>query len=98
MRITRIVSNQSRAVVVLVGLLCIAGVYAAFQVPVAIFPQTDFPRVVIIIDDGVVPPQQVLVSVTRPVEEAMNGLPGVTRIRSTTQRGGCDISIFFDWN
>src|SRR6185369_924828 len=41
--------------------------------------------------------QQVLVSVTRPVEEAMNGLPGVTRIRSTTQRGGCDISIFFDW-
>ena len=97
MRIARIVSTQSRAVVVLVGLLCVAGVYAAFQVPVAIFPQTDFPRVVIIIDDGVVPPQQVLVSVTRPVEEAMNGLPGVTRIRSTTQRGGCDISIFFDW-
>ena len=40
---------------------------------------------------------RVLVSVTRPVEEAMNGLPGVNRIRSTTQRGGCDISLFFDW-
>jgi multidrug efflux pump subunit AcrB len=92
-----VVSSQSRAVVVLVGLLCAAGVYAAFQLPVAIFPQTDFPRVVIIMDDGVVPAQQVLMSVTRPIEEAMNGIPGVVRIRSTTQRGGCDVSIFFDW-
>jgi multidrug efflux pump subunit AcrB len=96
--LAQVISGQSRAVVVLVGLLCTAGLYAAFQLPVAIFPQTDFPRVVIVIDDGVVPAQQVLVSVTRPIEEAMNGLPGVNRIRSTTQRGGCDISLFFDWN
>ena len=97
MSLAGVVSSQSRAVVVLVALLCAGGLYAAFQLPVAIFPQTDFPRVVIIIDDGVVPAQQVLVSVTRPIEEAMNGLPGVTRIRSTTQRGGCDIGLFFDW-
>jgi CzcA family heavy metal efflux pump len=95
--LARVVSQQSRAVVVLVGLLCAAGLYAAFQLPVAIFPQTDFPRVAIIIDDGVVPAQQVLVSVTRPIEEAMNGLPGITRIRSTTQRGSTDIDLFFDW-
>ena len=98
MSLAGVVSSQSRAVVVLVGLLCAAGVYAALQLPVAIFPQTDFPRVVIIIDDGVVPAPQVLVSVTRPIEEAMNGIPGVVRIRSTTQRGGCDISLFFDWS
>ncbi len=97
MSLAGIVSSQSRAVLLLVALLCAAGLYAAVQLPVAIFPQTDFPRVVIIIDDGVVPAQQVLVSVTRPIEEAMNGLPGVNRIRSTTQRGGCDISLFFDW-
>ena len=83
MNLARVVSSQSRAVVVLVGLLCAAGVYAALQLPVAIFPQTDFPRVVIIIDDGVVPAPQVLVSVTRPIEEAMNGIPGVVRIRSS---------------
>ncbi|HXU08211.1 MAG TPA: efflux RND transporter permease subunit, partial [Blastocatellia bacterium] len=97
MSLARVISSQKPAVLVLIGLLCVAGLYAAFQLPVAIFPQTDFPRVVIIIDDGVVPAQQVLVSVTRPIEEAMNGLPGVNRIRSTTQRGGCDISLFFDW-
>lgn len=98
MNLARVVSNQSRAVVVLVGLVCAAGIYSALVIPVAIFPQTDFPRVVIIIDDGVVPAPQVLVSVTRPIEEAMNGIPGVVRIRSTTQRGGCDVSLFFDWN
>ncbi|MGA9769818.1 MAG: efflux RND transporter permease subunit [Blastocatellia bacterium] len=97
MSFAQIVSNQSRAVIVLVGLLCAAGVYAAFQLPIAIFPRTDFPRIVIIVDNGVVPAPQMLVSVTRPIEEAMNGIPGIRRIRSTTQRGASDINLFFDW-
>jgi len=96
--LARVISNQSRAVVVLVALLCFAGVYAAFELPIAIFPQTDFPRIVIIVDNGVVPAPQMLVSVTRPIEEAMNGIPGIQRIRSTTQRGAADIDLFFDWN
>ena len=98
MSLARIVSNQSRAVIVLVALLCAAGVYAAFQLPIAIFPTTDFPRIVIIVDNGVVPAPQMLASVTRPIEEAMNGIPGIQRIRSTTQRGAADINLFFDWH
>lgn len=98
MNLARLVSTQSRAVVVLVILLCVAGVYAAWQLPTAIFPQTDFPRIVIIVDNGVVPAPQMLASVTRPIEEAMNGIPGITRIRSTTARGSADINLFFDWN
>ncbi|HVG18685.1 MAG TPA: efflux RND transporter permease subunit, partial [Blastocatellia bacterium] len=98
MSLARVITSQSRAVVVFVALLCAAGVYAAFRLPIAIFPDTDFPRIVIIVDNGVVPAQQVLVSVTRPIEEAMNGIPGIQRIRSTTQRGGADINLFFDWN
>ncbi|HEX8185506.1 MAG TPA: efflux RND transporter permease subunit, partial [Blastocatellia bacterium] len=87
MSLARVVTSQSRAVVVFVALLCAAGVYAAIQLPIAIFPDTDFPRIVIIVDNGVVPAQQMLASVTRPIEEAMNGIPGIQRIRSTTQRG-----------
>jgi CzcA family heavy metal efflux pump len=95
--LARVVSNQSRAIVILVILLCATGFYAASQLPIAIFPQTDFPRIAIIVDNGVVPAPQVLVSVTRPIEEAMNGIPGIQRIRSTTQRGATDIDLFFDW-
>src|SRR5438046_1757474 len=98
MTLAGLISEQKRAVLVLVALLCAAGVYAAWQLPLAIFPQTDFPRIVIIIDDGVVPAQQTLVSVTRPVEEAMNGIPGIAHIRSKTSRGASEISLFFNWN
>src|SRR5438105_11251712 len=98
MSLARTISNQKRAVVVVVALLCAAGLYAAFQLPIAIFPQTDFPRIVIIVDYGVVPAPQVLVSVTRPIEEAMNGIPKINRIRSTTQRGAAQVDLFFDWS
>ena len=98
MRIARVVSNQSRAVLVVVGLLCVAGLYAAWQLPIAVFPQTDFPRIVIIVDNGVAPAEQTLVSVTRPIEEAMNGIPGIANIRSKTARGSSEINLFFNWN
>ncbi|HEV8140114.1 MAG TPA: efflux RND transporter permease subunit, partial [Pyrinomonadaceae bacterium] len=97
MRIAQIVSNQSRAILVIVALLCAAGLYAAWQLPVAIFPQTDFPRIVIIVDNGEAPAEQTLVSVTRPIEEAMNGIPGISRIKSKTARGSSEISLYFDW-
>src|SRR3982751_2829361 len=98
MSLARVISNQSRAIVIIVALLCAAGLYAAWQLPIAIFPSTDFPRIVITLDNEVVPAQQTLVSVTRPVEEAMNGIPGITRIRSVTQRGSCQVDLFFDWS
>ena len=98
MRLAQIVSNQSRAILVIVALLCAAGLYGAWQLPVAIFPQTDFPRIVIIVDNGEAPASQTLVSVTRPIEEAMNGVPGIARIRSKTARGSSEISLYFDWN
>ncbi len=97
MNLARFVSRQSPAILVLVGLLCAAGLYAAFQLPSALFPNTNFPRIVIIVDNGVVPAPQMLVSVTKPIEEAMNGIPGIVRIRSKTQRGAVEISLFFDW-
>src|SRR5437868_6310731 len=98
MRLARVVSNQSRAILVIVALLCVAGLYAAWQLPIAVFPQTDFPRIVIIADNGEAPATQTLVSVTKPIEEAMNGIPGIARIKSKTARGSSEISLFFDWN
>src|SRR5713226_3015446 len=96
--LARLVSNQSRAVLVLVALVCATGLYAAWQLPIAIFPATNFPRIVIIVDNGVAPAPQTLVSVTRPTEEAMNGVPGIQRIKSKTSRGSSEISLFFSWN
>src|SRR3954451_18685913 len=98
MALARAVSSQSRAIVVIVALLCAAGLYAAWQLPIAVFPETDFPRIVIIVDNGEAPASQTLVSVTRPIEEAMNGVPGIARIKSKTARGSSEISLYFNWN
>src|SRR5690349_22683302 len=98
MTLAQTVARQSRAIVVIVLLLCAAGIYAAWQLPIAVFPETDFPRIVIIIDNGEAPASQTLVSVTRPIEEAMNGVPGIARIKSKTARGSSEISLYFDWN
>jgi CzcA family heavy metal efflux pump len=97
MSLARVVAYQSRAIVVIVILLCAAGLYATWQLPVAIFPQTDFPRIVIIVDNGEAPASQTLVSVTRPIEEAMNGIPGIARIKSKTARGSSEINLYFNW-
>ncbi len=98
MNLARLVSNQSRAVLVMIALICAGGLYAAWQLPIAIFPATNFPRIVIIVDNGVAPAPQTLVSVTRPIEEAMNGVPGILRIKSKTSRGSTEVSLFFNWN
>ena len=52
----------------------------------------------ITVDNGDVPADQMLVAVTRPIEEAMNGIPGIKRIKSTTARGASEINLFFDWS
>ena len=58
------------------------GVYLAFNIPVAVFPSTDFPRIVIGADNGVMPIDQMQVTVTRPIEEAVNSVPGLDHVRS----------------
>ncbi len=78
--------------------LTIVGVYAALQVPISVFPDTNFPRVVIGVDNGVMPVEQMQITVTKPIEDAVNSVSGLRTVRSTTSRGSAEISLFFDWN
>ena len=97
MNLGRFVSTQKRAVLLVIALLSIGGLIALMRIPRALFPQTDFPRIIIVAQNGVAPAQQTLVSVTKPIEEAMSGIPGIARIKSTTARGSAEIDLFFDW-
>ena len=78
--------------------LSLAGVYAAEQMPISVFPETNFPRVVIGIDNGVMPVEQMQVTITKPIEDAVNSVPGLMTVRSTTSRGSAEVSLFFDWS
>jgi CzcA family heavy metal efflux pump len=90
-------ARHSKPIVFLI-LTCVAvGIYLAFTIPIAVFPSTDFPRIIVGADNGVAPIDQMLVTVTRPIEEAVNTVPGLERIRSLTSRGTAEVNLFFDW-
>jgi len=91
-------THFTRPIFFFAAILTIAGVYAALQVPISVFPETSFPRVVIGIDNGVMPVEQMEVTITRPIEDAVNSVPGLVTVRSTTSRGSAEVSLFFDWN
>src|SRR3954453_8472560 len=74
------------------------GVYLAVTIPVAVFPETDFPRIVVGVDNGVAPIDQMLVTVTKPIEEALNTVQGLDHLWSVTSRGTAEVDLFFDWN
>src|SRR6266705_2066760 len=87
----------SRPILFLIVSLMLVGAYLAFTIPVAVFPNTDFPRIVIGIDNGVMPIDQMLVTITRPIEEAVNSVPGLQKVTSVTSRGSAEVDLFFDW-
>src|SRR6266851_1339231 len=87
----------SSPVLFLIVSLALVGAYLAFTVPISVFPNTDFPRIVIGVDNGVMPIDQMLVTITRPVEEAANSVPGLQSVRSITSRGSAQVDLFFNW-
>ena len=91
-------AQSTRTIFFFAAVLTIAGVYFALQVPISVFPETDFPRVVIGVDNGVMPVEQMQVTITKPIEDAVNVVPGLLTVRSTTSRGQAEVSLFFDWN
>lgn len=91
-------SRLAKSVIFVTLTIAIAGAYVAFKVPISVFPQTDFPRVVIGIDNGVMPIDQMMVTITRPIEEAVNSVPGLVSERSITSRGEAEVDLFFGWN
>jgi len=91
-------SRLSKPLIFLIIALAIMGAYLAFTIPVAVFPEVNFPRIIIGIDNGVMPIDQMMVTITRPVEDAVNSVPGLQRVNSITSRGSAEVDLFFNWN
>jgi CzcA family heavy metal efflux pump len=97
MSLEELTIRHSKAILFVVVALCLWGVAAALAMPSSVFPQTDFPRVVILVDNGVMPGDEMMARVTRPIEEAMKDVPGAVTVRTTTGRGSADVNVFFTW-
>jgi CzcA family heavy metal efflux pump len=96
MNLARVSENHGRAVLLMTGLLTAAGALAVYQLPGDIYPPLKFQRVVVIAHVGTIPGRSMMLTITRPIEQAVMEVPGVRRVRSKTFRGSAEISAQFD--
>jgi CzcA family heavy metal efflux pump len=91
-------ARYGKPIIFVIMTLVAVGAYLALTIPVAVFPDTNFPRIVIGADNGVFPIDQMLVTVTKPLEDAVNTVPGLDHLYSITSRGTAEVDLFFSWN
>ena len=91
-------ARHSKSIIFLILTLAVVGIYEALSLPIAVFPATNFPRIIVGVDNGVMPIEQMEVTITRPLENAVNSVPGLEDVRSTTSRGSAEIDLSFNWN
>jgi len=89
--------RHTRSILFLLGALVVGGLFASQSLPVALFPQVNFPRIRLDFSAGDRPAEQMLAEVTSPAEEALRAVPGIRGIQSTTSRGDSEIDLTFDW-
>jgi CzcA family heavy metal efflux pump len=94
-RLFDILAAQRRVIYLVVVLLSVGGVWLARSLPSAIYPELLFPRITIVAEGSSLGARQVEFSVTRPLEEAVSTVPGVTRVTSKSIRGASEISVTF---
>lgn len=95
MRLFDVLAAQRRVIYLIVVLLSVGGVWLARSLPSAIYPELLFPRITIVAEGSSLGARQVEFSVTRPLEEAVSTVPGVTRVTSKSIRGASEISVTF---
>ena len=96
--IGKFATKHALSITFIAAALCLAGIFCALRMSSSVFPQTNFPRVTIIANNGITPADEMMATVTRPIEEALKDIPGAVTVRSSTKRGSAQINVFFNWN
>src|SRR5918912_3331970 len=97
MNLARFTDRHHKATYLVVALLCVAGLYAATQLPSSIYPEVEFPRIIIVAEGSQLEPRNMVTAVARPLEDAVSSLQGVqiARITSRAVRGSAEVSVQF---
>src|SRR5438067_13575589 len=83
---------------VLIALIIMSGAFVYTKLQTSLFPEITFPKIKVIADAGLQPVDKMMVTVTKPLENAIKQVPDLADIRSITSRGSCEISAFLNWN
>ncbi len=90
--------SHKNPVAVVLFIILVAGIFSYNKMQSSLFPEITFPKIKIIADSGLQPVSKMMITVTKPLENAIKRVPGLKNIRSITSRGSCEISAFMNWN
>ncbi len=89
-------ARHEGALLLLVALLALAGLLSLPSLGSSIYPPLQFPRIVVVAHSGILPARAMMLTVTRPLEQAIREVPGIRRVRSRTFRGAAELSALFE--
>ncbi len=90
-----VLAQQRRFIYMAILVLSVAGIWFATCLPSAIYPELVFSRITVVAEGASLGARQILFTVTRPIEEAVSIVPGVTRVQSRSIRSGSETNITF---
>src|ERR1700760_2021009 len=82
---------------VLLAIILMGGGFVYSKMQTSLFPEITFPKIKVIAEQGLQPVNKMMVTVTKPLENAIKQVPDLQTVRSTTSRGSCEISAFMNW-
>jgi CzcA family heavy metal efflux pump len=90
--------SHKKPISLMLALILFAGVFVYTKLQTSLFPEITFPKIKIIADEGLQPVNKMMITVTKPLENAVKQVPDLQTVRSTTSRGSCEISAFMTWD
>jgi len=90
--------SHKKPLSLVLALIIMGGLFAYSRLQTSLFPEITFPKIKIIADEGLQPVNKMMVTVTKPLENAIKQVPDLNYVRSTTSRGSCEISAFMNWS
>jgi CzcA family heavy metal efflux pump len=90
--------NYKNPLTVTLVIILMGGMFAYGRLQTSLFPEITFPKIKVIADAGLQPVSKMMITVTKPLENAIKQVPNLQYVRSTTSRGSCEISAFMDWD
>lgn len=94
----KIFTRFKSPIAVILFLILVGGAFSYMNMKTSLFPNVTFPKIKVIADNGEQPVDKMMVTVTKPLEDAIKRVESLKSIRSSTSMGSCEISAFMDWN